>query len=62
MSILKELNTSRPDAPSLPFLDSLALPVGLYPTTPEKAAGILEDPAESDARPKAEHLVATAAA
>lgn len=50
-----------PEAPNRPFLESLTLPVGLNPTTPQNAAGILADPAESEANPKAEHRVATEA-
>jgi hypothetical protein len=34
----------------------------LNPTTPQYAAGILDEPAESDARPNAEHFVETATA
>lgn len=55
-------HTSCPETPKRPFLDNLTLPVGLYPTTPQYTAGIREEPAESEAIPKAEHLVATAAA
>lgn len=48
-----------PLTPTLPFTDSLLLPVGLNPYTPQKAAGILTDPAESEHNPKAEDRVAT---
>jgi len=34
----------------------------LNPTTPQYAAGILDEPAESEASPNAEHRVATATA
>ena len=53
---------SNPQTPTRPLVDNLLLPVGLKPTTPQYAAGILADPAVSDAIPNALHLVATAAA
>ena len=48
-----------PVTPSFPVFDILLLPVGLNPTTPQKEAGILADPAASEHTPKAEHFVAT---
>lgn len=48
-----------PETEILPLVDSLLLPVGLKPTAPQNAAGILDDPAVSELIPKAEHFVTT---
>jgi len=48
-----------PDTPTLPLTDNLLLPVGLNPYTPQKAAGILTEPAESEHTENADALVAT---
>lgn len=50
-----------PLGPTLPFTDNLFDPVGLNEYTPQKAAGILADPPESDPRPKEHALAATRA-
>jgi len=53
--------TYLPNTPSLPFVDNLLLPVGLNPYTPQKAAGILTEPAESEQTPKTDAPEATCA-
>lgn len=49
---------SIPVGPTLPFRESLLLPVGLKPYNPQYEAGIRTEPPESDPTPKAEALVA----
>jgi hypothetical protein len=56
---IKNAITYFPKTPSLPFVDSLFPPVGLKPYTPQNAAGILTDPAESEHIPKTEAPEAT---
>lgn len=51
-----------PVTPTLPFTESLLDPVGLNPTTPQNAAGILIEPAVSDPMENEAHRVATATA
>jgi hypothetical protein len=55
------LITYAPLGPTRPLIDSLLDPVGLKPNTPQKAAGILADPPESEPTPKAQALAATIA-
>ena len=61
-SKIKKKITSVIDIPSRPFTDNLFDPVGLKPTTPQKDAGILTDPAVSEQMLKDVQQVATAAA
>lgn len=49
---------SYPVTPTLPFLDIL-YPVGFNPYRPQKLAGILILPAESEQIPKGEHFAET---
>lgn len=51
--------TYAPLGPTLPFIDTLFEPVGLYPKIPQNAAGILAEPPESDPTPNALALVDT---
>lgn len=51
--------TYAPLGPTLPFIDTLLEPVGLYPKIPQNAAGILAEPPESDPIPNALALVET---
>lgn len=62
MSIPGTIGPYFPVTPTLPLIDNLLLPVGLKPYTPQKAAGILTEPAESEHNPKADVLVATCTA
>ncbi len=54
--------TSFPEGPTRPLFESLLLPVGLKPYTPQKDAGILADPPESEPTPNTEALIETWAA
>ena len=58
-SLCYDILTYVPLGPTLPFIESLFEPVGLYPKMPQKAAGILADPPESDPTPNALALVDT---
>ena len=63
ISKLKSLNkimiTYTPPGPTRPLIESLFDPVGLQAKTPQKAAGILADPPESEPTPKAQAFDAT---